>query len=596
MNSQHQTLQNLPKIGIRPVIDGRRMGVRESLEEQTMNMAKATAQLLSEQLHHACGAAVECVIADGCIAGMAESAACEDKFSRQNVGLTITVTPCWCYGSETIDMDPMRPKAIWGFNGTERPGAVYLAAALAAHSQKGIPAFSIYGHDVQDGGDDSIPADVEEKLLRFARAGLAVASMKGKSYMSLGGVSMGIAGSIVDHNFFESWLGMKVQSVDMTELRRRIDQKIYDAEELELALSWADNNFRFGPDLNADQYRRSPESSRAVLCESLLMAMCIRDMMQGNEKLAQQGFVEESLGYNAIAAGFQGQRHWTDQYPNGDTAEALLNSSFDWNGVRKPFVVATENDSLNGVAMLFGHMLTGTAQVFADVRTYWSPEAVKRVTGSDLTGHAKDGIIHLINSGSAALDGSCRQLDAQGNPTMKPHWQISQKEADACLQATEWCPAIHEYFRGGGYSSRFLTRGGVPFTMSRVNIIKGIGPVLQIAEGWSVELPKDVHDTLDKRTNETWPTTWFAPRLTGKGPFTDVYSVMANWGANHGVLTIGHVGADLITLASMLRIPVCMHNVEDGEIYRPSSWAAHGMDTEGQDYRACQNYGPLYKK
>jgi L-fucose isomerase len=596
MNSQHQTLQNLPKIGIRPVIDGRRMGVRESLEEQTMNMAQATAQLISEQLRHACGAAVECVIADGCIAGMAESAACEDKFSRQNVGLTITVTPCWCYGSETIDMDPMRPKAIWGFNGTERPGAVYLAAALAAHSQKGIPAFSIYGHDVQDGGDDSIPADVQKKLLRFARAGLAVASMKGKSYMSLGGVSMGIAGSIVDHNFFESWLGMKVQSVDMTELRRRIDQKIYDTEELELALSWADNNFRFGPDLNAEQYRRSPESSRTVLRESLLMAMCIRDMLQGNEKLAQQGFVEESLGYNAIAAGFQGQRHWTDQYPNGDTAEALLNSSFDWNGVRKPFVVATENDSLNGVAMLFGHLLTGTAQVFADVRTYWSPEAVKRVTGSELAGHAKDGIIHLINSGSAALDGACRQLDAQGNATMKPHWQISQKEADACLQATEWCPAIHEYFRGGGYSSRFLTRGGVPFTLSRVNIIKGIGPVLQIAEGWSVELPKDVHDTLDKRTNETWPTTWFAPRLTGKGPFTDVYSVMGNWGANHGVLTIGHVGADLITLASMLRIPVCMHNVEDGEIYRPSSWAAHGMDTEGQDYRACQNYGPLYKK
>jgi L-fucose isomerase len=596
MNNQHLALQNLPKIGIRPVIDGRRMGVRESLEEQTMNMAQATAQLISEQLRHACGAAVECVIADGCIAGMAESAACEDKFSRQNVGLTITVTPCWCYGSETIDMDPMRPKAIWGFNGTERPGAVYLAAALAAHSQKGIPAFSIYGHDVQDGGDDSIPADVQKKLLRFARAGLAVASMKGKSYMSLGGVSMGIAGSIVDHNFFESWLGMKVQSVDMTELRRRIDQKIYDTEELELALSWADNNFRFGPDLNAEQYRRSPESSRAVLRESLLMAMCIRDMLQGNEKLAQQGFVEESLGYNAIAAGFQGQRHWTDQYPNGDTAEALLNSSFDWNGVRKPFVVATENDSLNGVAMLFGHLLTGTAQVFADVRTYWSPEAVKRVTGSELAGHAKDGIIHLINSGSAALDGACRQLDAQGNPTMKPHWQISQKEADACLQATEWCPAIHEYFRGGGYSSRFLTRGGVPFTLSRVNIIKGIGPVLQIAEGWSVELPKDVHDTLDKRTNETWPTTWFAPRLTGKGPFTDVYSVMGNWGANHGVLTIGHVGADLITLASMLRIPVCMHNVEDGEIYRPSSWAAHGMDTEGQDYRACQNYGPLYKK
>ena len=555
---------SLPKIGIRPVIDGRRMGVRESLEEQTMNMAKATAALIAEKLRHACGAQIECVIADSCIAGMAESAACEEKFSSQNVGVTITVTPCWCYGSETIDMDPLRPKAIWGFNGTERPGAVYLAAALAAHSQKGIPAFSIYGHDVQDADDTTIPPDVEEKLLRFARAGLAVASMKGKSYLSVGGVSMGIAGSIVDHNFFESWLGMKVQAVDMTELRRRIDQKIYDESELEMALAWADKNFRYGEDQNAQQYKRNAEQSRAVLKESLLMAMCIRD--------------------------------WTDQYPNGDTAEALLNSSFDWNGVREPFVVATENDSLNGVAMLMGHQLTGTAQVFADVRTYWSPEAVERVTGQPLTGLAEHGIIHLINSGSAALDGACKQRDADGKPTMKPHWEISQQEADACLAATEWCPAIHEYFRGGGFSSRFLTEGGVPFTMTRVNIIKGLGPVLQIAEGWSVELPKAMHDQLDARTNSTWPTTWFAPRLTGKGPFSDVYSVMANWGANHGVLTIGHVGADFITLASMLRIPVCMHNVEEAKIYRPSSWSAHGMDSEGQDYRACQNYGPLYKR
>lgn len=589
-------ISTLPKIGIRPVIDGRRMGVRESLEEQTMAMARATAQLIAERLRHPNGESIECVIADTCIAGMAESAACEEKFSSQNVGLTITVTPCWCYGSETIDMDPMRPKAIWGFNGTERPGAVYLAAALAAHNQKGLPAFSIYGHDVQDSGDTSIPADVEEKLLRFARAGLAVASMKGKSYLSLGGVSMGIAGSIVDHHFFESFLGMKVQAVDMTELRRRIDQKIYDEQELELALGWADKHFRYGEDKNAEQYRRSDEANRAILRESLLMAICIRDMMQGNKKLADIGRVEESLGYNAIAAGFQGQRHWTDQYPNGDTAEALLNSSFDWNGVRQPYVVATENDSLNGVSMLFGHLLTGTAQVFADVRTFWSPAAVQRVTGQTLTGRAEHGIIHLINSGSAALDGTCRQQDAEGQPTMKPHWQISQQEADACLAATEWCPAVHEYFRGGGYSSRFLTRGGVPFTMSRINIVKGIGPVLQIAEGWSVDLPQEVHDTLDKRTDSSWPTTWFAPRLTGSGPFKDVWSVMANWGANHGVLTVGHVGADLITLASMLRIPVCMHNVEEEAIYRPTAWAAHGMDSEGQDYRACQNYGPLYKR
>ncbi|UTJ49580.1 L-fucose isomerase [Atlantibacter subterranea] len=590
------TMTTLPKIGIRPVIDGRRMGVRESLEQQTMDMAKATAQLLAEQLRHPCGATVECVIADTCIAGMAESAACDQRFSTHNVGLTITVTPCWCYGSETIDMDPMRPKAIWGFNGTERPGAVYLAAALAAHNQKGLPAFSIYGHDVQDAGDTAIPQDVQEKLLRFARAGLAVASMKGKSYLSLGGVSMGIAGSIVDHNFFESYLGMKVQAVDMTELRRRIDHKIYDEQELELAVSWADQHFRFGEDKNAEQYRRDEQANRAILRESLLMAICIRDMMQGNRKLAEMGRVEESLGYNAIAAGFQGQRHWTDQYPNGDTAEALLNSSFDWNGVRQPYVVATENDSLNGVSMLFGHLLTGTAQVFADVRTYWSAEAVERVTGHKLTGHAEQGIIHLINSGSAALDGTCRQQDENGKPTMKPHWQISQQEADACLAATEWCTAVHEYFRGGGFSSRFLTQGGVPFTLSRINLVKGIGPVLQIAEGWSVELPKAVHDTLDKRTDSSWPTTWFAPRVTGNGPFRDVYSVMANWGANHGVLTVGHVGADLITLASMLRIPVCMHNVDDEAIYRPTAWAAHGMDSEGQDYRACENYGPLYKR
>jgi len=585
----------LVKVGIRPVIDGRRMGVRESLEQQTMDMAINTAQFLTENLRHACGSPVECVIADSCIAGLVESAACEAKFRTHHVGLTITVTPCWCYGSETIDMDSQRPKAIWGFNGTERPGAVYLAAALAAHNQKGNPAFSIYSRDVQDEGDENLPEDVKIKLLRFARAGLTVATLKGKSYLSLGGMSMGIAGSLIDTEFFESWLGMRVQAVDMTELRRRMDNHIYDQNELHRALQWAEQQFRYGPDLNSEQYRRTPEDGQQVLRESLLMAICIRDMMQGNSKLIDQGFAEEALGYNAIASGFQGQRHWTDQYPNGDTAEALLNSSFDWNGVRQPFLVATENDSLNAVSMLFGHLLTGTAQVFADVRTFWSPESVQRVTGKSLTGPARHGIIHLINSGSAALDGTCCHRDTEGNPTIKPHWLVSEDDAQACLDATQWCPAIHEYFRGGGFSSRFVTQGGVAFTMSRINIVKGIGPVLQIAEGWSVELPQDIHDILDKRTNATWPTTWFVPRLTGKGAFTDVYSVMANWGANHSVLTAGHIGADLVTLAAMLRIPVCMHNLEAQDIYRPSAWGAHGMDPEGQDYRACDNYGPLYK-
>lgn len=581
-------INTLPRIGIRPVIDGRRMGVREALEQQTMNMAQATARLLSEQLRHASGDKVECVIADSCIAGLAEAARCEETFSSQHVGLTITVTPCWCYGCETIDMHPQRPKAIWGFNGTERPGAVYLAAALSAHNQKGIPAFSVYGHDVQDASDDNIPADVQDKLLRFARAGLVVATMKGKSYLSLGGTSMGIGGSIVDQHFFESWLGMRVQAVDMCELRRRIDHKIYYQPEFEQAQAWALEKFRFAPAAQQD--------NQVVLRESLLMAMCIRDMMQGNSELVAQGFIEESLGYNAIASGFQGQRHWTDQYTNGDMAEAILNSSFDWNGIRQPLIVATENDSLNAVAMLFGHLLTGKAQVFADVRTFWSANAVERVTDYKLSGRAQQGIIHLINSGSAALDGSCRATDDHGLPCIKPHWQMTSQDVEACLAATEWCPAVREYFRGGGLSSCFLTQGSVPFTMTRINLLQGLGPVLQIAEGWSVDLPAEVHQILNKRTDPSWPTTWFVPRLTGQGAFRDVWSVMANWGANHGALTAGHLGADFITLASMMRIPVCMHNVPDEQIYRPTAWAGYGMDTEGQDYRACQNYGPLYAK
>ena len=583
---------SLPRIGVRPIIDGRRRGVRESLEEQTMAMARRTAALLSAKLRHPGGDAVECVIADATIAGLAEAAACEAKFAGANVGATVSVTPCWCYGSETIDMDPLRPKAIWGFNGTERPGAVYLAAALAAHNQKGLPAFSIYGRDVQDANDSAIPPDVEEKLLRFGRAALAVAHMRGKSYLSVGAVSMGIAGSIVNHDFFESWLGMRVQTVDMTEVRRRLDNGIYDMAELERALGWADKHFRYGVERNAKP--RSAADKQRILRESLIMTMAIRDMMRGNPKLADAGWAEEALGFNAIAGGFQGQRQWTDQYPNADVAEALLNSSFDWNGLREPITLATENDSLNGATMLFGHLLTSKAQIFADVRTYWSADAVKRVTGHQLDGPAANGLLHLINSGAAALDGACTATDAAGQPTMKRHWELTEADAAAALAATDWCPAVEEYFRGGGFSSHFLTRGGVPFTMARLNLLKGLGPVLQLAEGWSVELPETAHKTLEARTDSSWPTTWFAPRLTGKGPFRDTYSVMAAWGANHGALAHGHVGADFIALASLLRIPVSMHNVEEAAIYRPSAWQAFGMDPEGQDYRACLNYGPLY--
>ena len=581
-----------PKIGIRPTIDGRRKGVRESLEAQTMKMAENLAGFISSELKYLDGTPVECVIADTCIGGVAESAMCADKFEREGVGATITVTPCWCYGSETMDTNPYYPKAVWGFNGTERPGAVYLAAVLAGHSQKGLPAFGIYGHDVQDANDNSIPNDVKEKLLRFAKSAIAVATMRGKSYLSLGSVSMGIAGSIVDESFFQSYLGMRNEYVDMSEFTRRLEEGIYDKAEFEKAYKWTRENCIEGRDENT--VKRSQEEKDKIWATVVKMTLIAKDLMVGNPKLKEAGFGEEALGHNAILAGFQGQRHWTDHSPNGDFMEAILCSSFDWNGVRQAYLLATENDSLNAVAMLFGNLLTNTAQMFSDVRTYWSPDSVERVTGKKLEGKAANGIIHLINSGASALDFTGRQ-SINGEPAIKPFYEISETEVNDCLKHTSWPSAVYEYFRGGGYSSEFTTRGNMPLTMMRVNLIKGLGPVLQIAEGWSVELSDDMNSKLVERTNPTWPTTWFAPRLTGKGAFTDVYSVMNNWGANHGAISYGHIGADLIALASMLRIPVCMHNVNDEKIFRPSAWSAFGMDKEGQDYRACNNYGPIYK-
>lgn len=595
MNGEQRLVGTIPKIGIRPTIDGRERGVRESLEEQTMNMARKCAEFLEENLRHANGMSVECVIADKCIGGVREAAMAEEKFQQEGVGLSLTVTPCWCYGSETMDQDPLRPKAIWGFNGTERPGAVYLAAVLAGHNQKGLPAFGIYGRDVQDANDTSIPKDVKEKILKFARAGLAVATMKGKSYLSIGGVSMGIAGSIVDEQVFQNYLGMRNEYVDMTEIKRRIYQEIYDVEEFERALKWVKRNCKEGKDNNHEEKQFSREEKDKQWEFVVKMALIVRDLMIGNDILKKDGFGEESMGHNAIAAGFQGQRQWTDLYPNGDFMEAILNSSFDWNGIREAFIIATENDSLNAVPMLFGHLLTNTAQIFADVRTYWSPEAIKRVTGKKLTGRGENGLIHLINSGAATLDGTGQQ-GKDGHPVMKPYWEITEQEVEECMQATKWRPASVGYFRGGGYSSQFLTKGGMPVTMSRVNIVKGLGPVLQIAEGYTVDLPEDIHNTLNNRTDPTWPTTWFAPRLTGERAFKDVYSVMNNWGANHGAISYGHIGDQLITLASMLRIPINMHNVEEERIFRPDAWNLFGTENlESADYRACKNFGPLYK-
>ncbi|MDD3727296.1 MAG: L-fucose isomerase [Dysgonamonadaceae bacterium] len=589
-------MKKYPKIGIRPTIDGRQNGVRESLEEKTMGLAKSVAELISANLKNGDGSPVECVIADTTIGRVGESAACAEKFEREGVGSTITVTSCWCYGAETMDMNPHYPKAVWGFNGTERPGAVYLAAVLAGHAQKGLPAFGIYGKDVQDLDDNSIPEDVAEKLLRFTRAAQAVATMRGKSYLSIGNVSMGIAGSIVDHNFFQRYLGMRNEAVDMTEILRRVQEEIYDKDEFEKALAWTEKYCKSneGEDFNSKEKTKSREQKDEDWEFVVKMTLIFRDLMIGNPKLETLGFKEEAIGHNALVAGFQGQRQWTDFMPNGDFSEAILNSSFDWNGIREAFTVATENDALNGVSMLFGHLLTNRAQIFSDVRTYWSPEAVERVTGKKLTGLAENGILHLINSGSTTLDGTGKQRK-DGKPVLKPHWEITEDEVQSCLKATTWYPANRDYFRGGGYSSNFLSEGGMPVTMTRINMVHGLGPVIQIAEGWTVEIDAEIHTVLDERTDKAWPTTWFVPRLTNKPAFKDVYSVMNNWGANHGAISYGHIGQDLITLASILRIPVCMHNVEEQEIFRPAAWNAFGMDKEGADYRACNNFGAIYK-
>lgn len=592
-------MNRYPKIGIRPTIDARQGGVRESLEEKTMSLAKAVAKLISDNLRYPDGSPVECVIADGTIGRVGETAACAEKFEREGVGATISVTSCWCYGAETMDMNPYWPKAVWGFNGTERPGAVYLAAVLAAHAQKGLPAFGIYGHNVQDLDDNTIPDDVAEKLLRFARAAIAVAIMRGKSYLQVGSACMGIAGSIVDTDFFQTYLGMRNESVDETEILRRMAEGIYDPVEFEKAMAWTAGNCK--PNEGED-FKNRPENKKSRAEKDsdwefvVKMTLIMRDLMLGNPRLKELGFKEEAIGHNAIAAGFQGQRQWTDFKPNGDFTEALMNTTFDWNGIREAFVLATENDACNGVAMLFGKLLTGCGQMFSDVRTYWSPEAVKRVTGKELTGRAANGIIHLINSGATTLDATGASLNADGEPCMKPCWEMTDKDVDACLKATTWYPADRDYFRGGGFSSNFLTKGGMPVTMSRLNLVKGLGPVLQIAEGWTVDIDPEIDKILEMRTDPTWPTTWFVPRLDpARDPFKSVYAVMNNWGANHGAISYGHIGRDLITLASILRIPVSMHNVPDDGIFRPAAWNAFGMDKEGADYRACKNYGPIYK-
>ncbi len=594
-NISKSPFDEFPKVGIRPVLDGRRGGIRESLEDQTMKLAKEASNLITQKLKYPNGMPVECIIADNTIGGYAEASKVDEKFRKNGVEVTLTVTPSWCYGFETMDVNPHTQKAIWGFNGTERPGAVYLASVLASHNQKGFPAFSIYGKHVQDKDDTNIPSDISEKIIQFIKSGISIAMMRHNSYLSIGGVSMGIAASIVNPDFFSDYLGMQIEYIDMTEIIRRIEQKIYDEKEKLEAIKWVKKYCKEGPDTNDVKIQRSRQQKDNDWEFAIKMTLIIRDLMVGNSKLAALGFIEESLGHNAIAAGFQGQRQWTDYYPNGDFAETILNSSFDWNGIRAPYIVATENDSLNAVTMLFGYLLTNTAQIFADVRTYWSSEAIKETTDYVLRNNCKTGIIHLINSGSAAIDGSGQQ-ELEGNPAIKPYWDITEEEVKKSFKNTLFYPANVQYFYGGGYSVNYLTAGNMPVTISRVNLIKGLGPVLQIAEGYTLKIPRNIHDILDRRTDPTWPSTWFVPKITGKGAFKDTYSVMYNWGSNHASISYGHIGKDLITLASMLRIPVSMHNISEENIFRPSAWGAFGTNNlESADFRACANFGPLYK-
>ncbi|MBQ9415626.1 MAG: L-fucose isomerase [Clostridia bacterium] len=596
--AQSRLIGKYPVIGIRPTIDGRRgkIQVRESLEEQTMQMAASAKKLIEENVRYSNGEPVRVVISDTTIGRVAEAAACADQFRREGVDITLTVTPCWCYGAETMDMDPLTIKAVWGFNGTERPGAVYLASVLATHTQKGLPAFGIYGHEVMDADAEGIPGDVAQKIMRFARAAVAVATMRGKSYLQIGSVTMGIGGSIISPEFFEEYLGMRVESVDEVEIIRRMTEGIYDEEEYQKALAWISAKCRPDFDKNPESLQKSAEQKKKDWEFTAKMACIIKDLFNGNPKLPA-GYEEEAVGHNAIAGGFQGQRQWTDFYPNCDFPESILNSSFDWNGAREPYILATENDTLNGTAMLFGKLLTGRAQMFADVRTYWSGASVKRVTGYEIEGKAReaDGFIHLINSGACCVDACGEVKDGQGNPVMKQWWDINDRDIDTMMKATTWPYADLGYFRGGGYSSRFLTRAQMPATMMRINLVKGLGPVMQIAEGWTVCLPDEVSDILWKRTDYTWPCTWFTPRVMDRNGFRSAYDLMNNWGANHGAISYGHIGADLITMCSMLRIPVCLHNLEDEEIFRPSAWNAFGQDKEGQDYRSCAAYGPLYR-
>lgn len=601
--STRRLVGQTPTIAITPVADGR-AGAYESNVAGTWRMAEKVSRLIESRVRLPDGTAPRVVVAPEIVYGPRSGALAQEYFQREGVSANIWVSRSWSYSDELMSAcigigSTEWQQAAYGLNQTDRPGAVWLKAFCAAMDEKKRPIFSIYNPDLEDESGDLSPY-VAGRILRFARAAVAAAEMRGKNYLSVGGVSMGIIGSDARRNSFLQTFGMGTVSVDMVAIRGRIDQGFYDHEELESAFKFMKKNFKFSFD---ESQGPRPRDLDELIRETLRMTIIVRDLMIGNPKLASskvgkaQGFkanVERAQGANAIMAGTQGQRQWTDLYPNFDVTESILNSSFDWNGFRAPFVVATENDSKNGIGMLAANLVSGgMSQLFADIRTNWTPESVKKATGKDISRIAPQGFIDKRNSGAGALEYALDLFGlVKGGAGMSVQDVAEAVRADANIQdrlirdacaGTTYMTAALEYFPGDGLSSHFRTPGGIPMTAYRYNMI-GDELTCSVVEGATVELPRDVADCIGRITDRTWPETYWVPR--GMSSF----EYMSRIGPNHDGNSFGLIGADLLTLNAMLRVPVDMHNVPREDIFRPTFWDRCG----GDDFRACEKLGPVY--
>ena len=599
--SERQLVGHIPTIAITPVADGR-PGAYEDNQANTWGMVEKVHNLLSGRITLSDGTPVRFVVAPEIVYGARTGALAQEYYIRQGVSANIWVSRSWAYSDELMSAcqgfgSSEWQQAAYGLNQTDRPGAVWLKAFTAAMDEKNRPIFAIYNPDLEDESGDLSPY-VAERLMRFARCAATVAEMRGKNYLSIGSVSMGIIGSDMRRNTFLHYLGMGTASVDMVAVKGRMDQGFYDHDELELAFNFMKRRFKF----NFGEGQR-PLTPDGLLRDCIKMTMIVRDLMHGNPVLAKasvgarQGFcadVERAQGYNAIAAGTQGQRQWTDLYPNFDMTESLLTSSFDWNGYRAPMIVATENDSKNAIGMLIANLLSGAPQLFADIRTNWTPESIKSATGVDVSKIAPLGLIDKRNSGAGALDyaldifstvkdGSQKTIQ-EVVQAIRAGKRIQQDLIKRAIEATTYEAAVLEYFAGDGLSSSFQTPGGVPLTAYRYNMVDNM-LTCSVVEGETVALPEDVISHISNVTNATWPESYWAPRDMSS------FEYMSRIGPNHDGNSFGLIGADMITINAMLRIPVDMHNVDKADIFRPTMWDRFG----GDDFRACETLGPLYR-